>query len=94
MWLDHIVPKISLSWSSRMLSPSLGPGGCAGREDACHRSPAPSHRPPGQAPCHPAAARCPGSLLKPERGFESCRPPCGQGSIRQALLQLHSSPIP
>lgn len=27
IWLDHVVPKISLSWSSWMLSPSLGLGG-------------------------------------------------------------------
>lgn len=29
--LNHIVPEISLGWSSQMLGPSSGPGSCAGR---------------------------------------------------------------
>ena len=79
-WMDHIVPEISLGWSSRMLGPSLGLGSRAGRRDVCHPGPAPSRSPPWEAPHHPTAARCPGSLPKPEQGSESCHPPRGQGS--------------
>lgn len=40
--LGHIVPKLILGWSSWMLGPSLGLGSCAGRQDVCYPSTAPS----------------------------------------------------
>lgn len=48
--MDHSLPKMSLGWSRRMLSPSLGLGSCAGRQDVCHPSFTPTHSPRCQVP--------------------------------------------
>lgn len=96
--LDHLVPKINMDWSSWLLSPSMGPGSCAGRQDTCQCSPLPSCSPPWEAPHHPAAARCPALSLKPKQGPESCHPLHSQGSAPannfRGLLQLPSLSFP
>lgn len=51
--------------------PLLGAGWLSWQEGCVSCSPTPSHSPPGEAPCHHAAARCPGSLLKWSRDLRA-----------------------